>query len=80
MTEYDNLKSRYISTIQLGLAMGVNSNEVKNGNEILHKFCEDLIDNSDYTDADKKAMKYDLKITKEALSKEIESFYQKNPF
>lgn len=80
MTEYDNIKNRYISTIHLGLTMGVNYNEAKNGNELLHKFCESLIDNSIYTDADKKAMKYDLKITKEVLTKEIETFYQKNHF
>lgn len=80
MIEFNSIKNSYISAVQLGLTMGADYNEAKNGNQILHKFCEALIDSSNYTDTDKKTMKYDLEITKETLSKEIESFYQKSHF
>ena len=77
MTEFDNLKRSYISAIQWGLTARVCYNESKQGNEVLHKFCENLIDNSDYNDSNKMMMKHELKIIKEALSKEIESLYRK---
>ena len=77
MTEFDNLKRSYISAIQWGLTAIVGYNESKQGNEVLHKFCENLIENSDYNDSNKMTMKHELKIIKEALSKEIESFYRK---
>ncbi len=77
MTEFDNLKRSYISAIQWGLTARVGYNESKQGNEVLHKFCENLIDNSDYNDSNKMTMKHELKIIKEALSKEIESLYRK---
>lgn len=77
MTEFDNLKSSYISAIQCGLAMGAGYNEAKHGNDILHKFCENLIDNSNYNDLCKMDMKNELEVIKEALSQEIESFYKR---
>lgn len=77
MTEFDNLKRSYISAIQWGLTARVVYNESKQGNEVLHKFCENLIDNSNYNDFNKMTMKHELKIIKEALAKEIESLYTK---
>ena len=77
MIEFDNLKRSYISAIQWGLTVRVGYNKSKQGNEVLHKFCENLIENSDYNDSNKMTMKHELKIIKEALSKEIESLYRK---
>ena len=57
MTRFENLKNSYISAIQCGLAMGVGFNEAKHGNDVLHKFCEMTIDNSNYSDAHKSSMK-----------------------
>ncbi len=75
MTEFENLKSSYTLTIQFGLANGASHSESKRGNETLHKFCESLIDNSNYQDSAKEAMKHELELLKEALSKEIENHY-----
>lgn len=77
MTEFENLKSSYISVVQLGLTVRAGYHESKQGNEILHKFCESLIDNSNYNDFDKAMMKHELKIIKESLSQEIEAHYNK---
>ena len=77
MTEFDNLKRSYISAIQWGLTARVGYNESKQGNEVLHKFCENLIDNSNQLPTEKTIMKNELELIKEALSKEIESFYRK---
>ena len=77
MTEFDNLKRSYISAIQWGLTARVGYNESKQGNEVLHKFCENFIDNSNCSNPEKTTMKHELEIIKEALSKEIESFYRK---
>ena len=56
--------------------MGVGFNEAKHGNDVLHKFCEMTIDNSNYSDAHKSSMKNELELIKESLSKEIEAFYK----
>ncbi len=77
MIDFQNLKNSYISVVHWGLSVRVGYEESKRGNEVLHKFCENLIDNSDYSDSDKVMMKHELEIIKEALSKEIECFYQK---
>ena len=77
MTEFDNLKRSYISAIQWGLTARVGYNESKQGNEVLHKFCENLIDNSNQLPTEKTIMKNELELIKEALSEEIESFYKK---
>lgn len=77
MNEFDNLKSSYITTIQLALAMNVNYNEVKHGNELLHKFCENYIDNIDYGKMKNDSMKMELELLKESLSKEIECHYKR---
>lgn len=76
MTEFDNLKSTYIAIVQLGLATNVSYHESKQGNNLLHKFCENFVENSNYLDSAKTAMKQELELIKEALSKEIEAFYQ----
>ena len=76
MTEFDYLKSSYITAIHWGFTVKISYYECKRGNDILHKFCENLIDNSNYYDADKKAMKQELELLKEALSEEIESYYR----
>lgn len=76
MKEFDYLKNSYITAIHWGFATKVSYHEAKRGNDILHKFCENLIDNSNYCDTDKKAMKQELELLKEALSEEIETFYR----
>lgn len=77
MTEFENLKNSYITVVQLGLTARAGYDESKRGNEVLHKFCENFIDNSNCSNPEKTTMKHELEIIKEALSKEIESFYQK---
>lgn len=77
MTEFENLKDKYATTIQLGLAANMGYNASKSGNEALHKFCENLIDGSNYSDEAKSAMKSELKLLKEAMSKEIERYYRR---
>lgn len=76
MTEFENLKNTYISIVQLGLAVNVSYQESKQGNNLLHKFCENLVENSNYLDSAKTTMKQELELIKEALSEEIESYYQ----
>ena len=56
----------------MGLMLNAGYEEAKRGNDLLHKFCENCIDNSNYSDADKQNMKHDLEFVKEALSQEIE--------
>ena len=77
MTEFENLKKNYALTIQLGLASNVGYHETKRGNDILHKFCEQLVENSNYNDNVKDAMKQELELLKEMLLKEIECHYKK---
>ena len=72
MIDYLNLKNSYIAAIQMGLMLNAGYEEAKRGNDLLHKFCENCIDNSNYSDADKQNMKHDLEFVKEALSQEIE--------
>lgn len=76
MTEFDNLKRRYAATIQLGLAMNVSYQASKHGNEMLHELCKQLIENSNYHDSEKIAMKLELEILKKALEEEIKVYYQ----
>ena len=77
MNEFERLKNSYIAAVQWGLSVRVGHNESKRGNEILHKFIENLIDNSNYTDPDRASMKHELEIIKETHDKEIDSFYKK---
>ncbi len=75
MTEFENLKNSYVSAIQYGLIAKANYHEARRGNELLHQFCEHLVDNSNYCEADKSAIKQELKLIKEVLEKEIEYHY-----
>ncbi len=71
-----NLKNSYIAAIQMGLMLRAGYEESKRGNELLHKFCENCVDNSNYGELDKQNMKRDLELIKEALSQEIEHHFQ----
>lgn len=46
--------------------------EAKQGNVLLHKFCECCVENSNYSEKEKQNMKLDLEIVKNTLSQEIE--------
>lgn len=70
MIDYEVLKNCYIGAFQMGLDLGFSN--PKQGNELLHKFCENLVDNSNYSEFDKQKMKQDLELVKETLSQEIE--------
>ena len=72
MIDYLNMKKCYIAAIQVGLTLNAGYEEAKHGNDLLHKFCENCVDNSLYGEADKQDMKRDLELVKEALSQEIE--------
>lgn len=72
MIDYQNLKNSYIAAIQMGLILNAGYEDAKHGNDLLHKFCQNCVDNSNYGDVDKQNMKHDLELVKEALSQEIE--------
>ena len=55
--------------------MNAGYEEAKRGNDLLHKFCENCIDNSNYSENNKKDIKRDLELVKEALSQEIECHF-----
>ena len=71
MIDYQNLRNSYIAALHMGIMMNACYEEAKRGNDILHKFCENCIDNSNYSEQDKQRMKHDLELLKEALSQEI---------
>ena len=48
MIDYLTLKNSYIGAIQMGLELGFP--DPKQGNELLHKFCENCVDNSNYSE------------------------------
>jgi len=75
MIDFAVLKKSYIASIQFGLLSNKGYGDVKHGNEVLHKFCENLIDNSNYSDPDKHNMKLELELLKETLSKEIDQHF-----
>ena len=72
MIDYLNLKNSYIAAIQMGLMLNAGYEDAKHGNDLLHKFCENCIDNSNYSELDKQNMKRDLELVNETLSQEIE--------
>ena len=76
MIDYLNLKNSYIAAIQMGLILNAGYEEAKRGNALLHKFCENCVDNSNYSDLDKQNMKNDLELVKEALSQKIELHFR----
>ena len=73
--DYQNLKKSYIAALHMGLALKAGFEVTKRGNEILHKFCENCVDNSNYNEQDKQSMKLDLELVKEALSQEIKDLF-----
>lgn len=73
--EFESLKAFYVSYIRFGLENNVDYSYAKLGNNMLHKFCENIVDNSNY--ADKTAKKQELELIKESLSQEIEAHYNK---
>lgn len=76
MTEFEYLKNCYITTVQFGLSANTAPEELKKGNEILYKFCENFVDGSNYGENEKYLMKLDLQLTKECLSQEIDAYYK----
>lgn len=71
MIDYQNLKQNYVTALHMGIMLNASYEEAKRGNDILHKFCESCIDNSNYSEQDKQRMKHELELLKEALSQEI---------
>ena len=72
MIDYRILKNRFIALVQIGLLCNAGYEEAKRGNDLLHKFCENCVDNSNYSESDKQSMKNELELVKESLSQEIE--------
>lgn len=64
MLEFEKMKEDYSATIQLALTAGATRSEVKNGNEILHNFCDLIVEGSNYCNRDKAQMKHELKLLK----------------
>ena len=75
MTEFDNLKNRYVLAVQISLATNNGYGAAKRSNEMFHKYCENLVERSNYADTAKSFMKSELKLLKEAMSNEIERYY-----
>lgn len=75
MSEFDNLKRSYTFAVQFLLASNVGYHKAKVSNEMLHKFYENMVENSLYSDMDKAAMKLQLDLLKEAFSEEIRCAY-----
>lgn len=75
MIDYLNLKNSYKTAIQMGLVLNAGHEEAKRGNDLLHKLCENCVDNSNYGEIDKQNMKRDLELVKEALSIEIDRHF-----
>ena len=76
MIDFLNLKNSYIAAIQMGLLLNSGHEEAKRGNDLLHQFCENCVDNSNCCEYDKQNMKLDLELVKEALSQEIEHHFR----
>lgn len=75
MTEFDHLKRSYASAVQFLLFSNAGYHRAKAANEMLHKFYENMVENSLYSDAIKAAMKLQLDVLKEAFSEEIRLCY-----
>ena len=75
MNEFDHLKRSYTSAVQFLLVGNVGYHRAKAANELLHKFYENMVENSLYSDMDKAAMKLQLDLLKEAFSEEIKLCY-----
>ena len=77
MIDYPNLRSCYITAIHIGVTLDSGYEEAKRGNGLLHKFCENCVDNSNYSEQEKQEMKQDLELVKETLSMEIDLYFHK---
>ncbi len=75
MIDYQNLKQNYVTALHMGIMLNASYEEAKRGNDVLHKFCENCIDNSNYSEQDKQRMKHELELLKETLSQEIEHHF-----
>lgn len=75
MTDFENMKRGYSSTIQFALITGATYSEAKNGNEFLHKFCDFVIENSNDRDRDKAQMKHELALLKAFHDQEIDRHF-----
>lgn len=75
MTDFENLKSSYIQTIQLALLGGVSCDEVKHANELISHFCKQLIRRSGYRPQDREEMCRQIDLVKQTLELEIEAAY-----
>ena len=76
MIDYSNLKNSYSASIQMGLMWNAGYEEAKRGNDLLYKFCQNCIENSNYSDLDKQAMKRELDNVKDTLSQENELHFR----
>lgn len=63
--------------MQISLATNNGYGAAKRSNEMFHKYCENLVERSNYTDTAKSFMKSELKLLKETLSKEIDNRYKR---
>lgn len=77
MTDFENLKSSYIQTIQLAIVGGVSHDEAKRGNELLSHFCKQLIQCSGCRPQDREEMCSQIDLVKQTLELEIEAAYHK---
>lgn len=78
MIEFERLKSSYYETVQIALLASTSGNEAKNGNQLIHSLCNALVDSSNYCDSDKKYMKQELELLKNALDQEIDQYLHEN--
>ena len=76
MTEFDNLKRSYAATIQIALTANAGYQNTKIANDGIHEFCKVFVENGNYLEYEKTAMKQELEILKNTLEKAIEAHYQ----
>ena len=74
MTEFENLKNSYAATIQFALLSNAGYESCKTASETIQKFIEIYLDNSNCPN--REALKQELALLKETLSKEIDVCYQ----
>ena len=72
MTDFERLKSSYITLIQLALAANIDAGEIKNGNNILSHFCKNWIKKIAHDEYEQQRMEQEIDDIKEMLSYEID--------
>ena len=77
VTDFEKLKNSYVQTIQLAIVSGVSHDEAKQGNELLFRFCKQLIQCSSCQKQDRDEMSRQIGLVKQTLELEIEKVYQK---